>query len=92
MRPTIIGIMSRPELAAEVLVAICRDVGMKPIAANMATPSTNAMAVATMNTRPVNRCSGRIGSSARRSTNTRAMTHATVPTIMAIMPGESQAS
>src|ERR671921_690180 len=73
-RPAIIGSISRPELAAEVPEAICRNVGMKAMAENMPRPIAAPSAVATTKVGLPNRDSGMIGCTARCSTSTKAST------------------
>ncbi len=62
MSPTIIGIISSPDSAADVPEDICRNVGTKPIAANIPIPSTSPIAVALTKIGLRNRLSGMIGS------------------------------
>jgi hypothetical protein len=71
MMPTVIGSMSRPELAAESPELICRNVGMKAIAENMPSPTAIPSAVATTKVRLPNSVIGMIGSAARSSTATK---------------------
>ncbi|OUD92217.1 hypothetical protein CMMCAS05_08235 [Clavibacter michiganensis subsp. michiganensis] len=79
MRPTIIGRSRSPETAAEVPVDICRNVGTKPMAANIPMPSARPMAVAFTKTGFRKRLSGITGSSARDSVNTNSDAATTSP-------------
>jgi hypothetical protein len=71
MMPTVIGSISRPELAADRPEAICRNVGMNAIAENMPRPTAAPSVVATTKVRLRNRVMGMIGSAARSSTATK---------------------
>lgn len=68
--PTIIGSISKPDSAAEVPDDIWRNVGTKPIAANMPMPRVSPIAVALTKIGLRNSDSGMIGSFARDSTKT----------------------
>ena len=86
------GSISSPDSAAEVPEDICRNVGTKAIAENMPRPRVNPMAVALTKIRLRNRLSGMMGSSARRSTITKAAADRTMPAPKAQVRGESQPS
>ncbi len=90
IRPTIMGIISRPDAAAEVPDDICRNVGTNPIAANMPSPRVRPIAVAFTNTGLRNRLSGMIGSSALASAMMKPVTAASSPTPHAHVAGELQ--
>ena len=92
IRPTIMGSISSPDSAAEVPEDICRNVGTKAMAANMPRPRVKPMAVALTKIRLRNRLSGMIGSSARRSTMTKAAAATSRPAPKAQVRGESQPS
>ena len=77
MMPAVIGSISRPEFAADSPELICRNVGMKAIAENMPRPTAMPSAVATTKVRLRNSDIGMIGSTARRSTSTKATTETT---------------
>ncbi len=88
--PTIIGMSSSPETAADVPDAICRNVGRKPIAANIPMPSTIPIAEALMKIGLRNRLSGMIGSSARASVMTKAAPARSIPAPHAQVAPEPQ--
>jgi hypothetical protein len=90
IRPTIIGMVSRPDTEAEVPDAICRKVGMKASAENMPRPTTRPMALEMTNTRLRNRNIGMMGCSARSSTTTNRATATTKAAIRPRMTGEVQ--
>ena len=70
-RPMTIGRVRTPDAVADTPFTYCRYVGRNVIAPSIANPTMNASTTHTLNTEDRNRCSGRIGSSALASTNTK---------------------
>ena len=70
-RPTTIGSVRTPDAVADTPCTYCRYVGRNVIAPSMANPTMKASTTHTLNTEDRNRCSGRIGSLALASTNTK---------------------
>jgi hypothetical protein len=69
-RPTISGSRYRPEMVGEMPRTTWKKAGRNAIAPNIAKPTMKPTRLVTEKVRSLNRCSGRIGSAARRSTST----------------------
>src|ERR1700722_14102349 len=68
--PAIIGSRYTPEIVGEMPLTTWKKAGRKAIAPNMAKPTMKPTTLVTEKERSLNRCSGRIGSAARRSAST----------------------
>ena len=89
--PSIIGVVTTPELVADAPRTPCTNIGMKVIAPNMPIPMRNVTPLATTKTRLRKSSGGMIGSSARLSVCTKAMAPSAASVSSATIWGESQA-
>ena len=90
-RPPITGSSCSPEAVGERPRTVCWNSGRNVSAPNSAKPTTSPTALVITNTRLPNSAGGRIGSAARRSTNTSATMQPTPTTPIPTISAEAQA-